>query len=126
MTGHSVFVILHLIALWNGVVWLLITVPAHLIYAVLIRRPLGPDETPTPETHVRCPVCRELVRADAMKCKHCGAALNPVDLDGPKREAEAAEAAAVEKAKTQARIALIGIAIALVVGALIAFARAAA
>ena len=24
---------------------------------------------------VRCPECRELVRADARKCKHCGAAL---------------------------------------------------
>lgn len=24
---------------------------------------------------VRCPACRELVRADAVKCKHCGEAL---------------------------------------------------
>ena len=32
---------------------------------------------PTPETHVRCPDCRELVRMDATKCKHCGAALIP-------------------------------------------------
>lgn len=31
----------------------------------------------TPETHVRCPDCRELVRADARKCKHCGTALIP-------------------------------------------------
>lgn len=34
-------------------------------------------EAPTPETHVRCPDCRELVRRDARKCKHCGAALIP-------------------------------------------------
>lgn len=26
-------------------------------------------------THVRCPDCRELVRKDARKCKHCGTAL---------------------------------------------------
>lgn len=31
----------------------------------------------TPETHVRCPDCRELVRVDARKCKHCGTALIP-------------------------------------------------
>ncbi|MPM60000.1 hypothetical protein SDC9_106846 [bioreactor metagenome] len=31
----------------------------------------------TPETHVKCPDCRELVRRDARKCKHCGASLIP-------------------------------------------------
>lgn len=31
----------------------------------------------TPETHVRCPDCRELVRKDARKCKHCGTPLIP-------------------------------------------------
>lgn len=31
----------------------------------------------TPETHVRCPDCKELVRSDARKCKHCGAGLIP-------------------------------------------------
>lgn len=34
-------------------------------------------EGATPETHVRCPDCRELVRKDARKCKHCGTALVP-------------------------------------------------
>jgi hypothetical protein len=32
---------------------------------------------PTPETHVKCPDCRELILRDAKKCKHCGAALIP-------------------------------------------------
>lgn len=36
----------------------------------------------TPDTHVRCPDCRELVRADARKCKHCGTALVPQSLPG--------------------------------------------
>lgn len=31
----------------------------------------------TPDTHVRCPECRELVRRDARKCKHCGTTLVP-------------------------------------------------
>lgn len=31
----------------------------------------------SPLTHVRCPDCRELVRKDARKCKHCGTALLP-------------------------------------------------
>jgi len=28
-------------------------------------------------THVKCPACRELVLADARKCKHCGTDLSP-------------------------------------------------
>lgn len=31
----------------------------------------------SPETHVKCPDCRELVLRDARKCKHCGIALVP-------------------------------------------------
>ena len=34
-------------------------------------------EVATEWTHVRCPDCRELVRNDARKCKHCGIALTP-------------------------------------------------
>lgn len=34
-------------------------------------------ETATNETHTRCPDCRELVRLDARKCKHCGTPLTP-------------------------------------------------
>lgn len=41
---------------------------------------LPKDETGaviTPQTHVRCPDCKELVRRDARKCKHCGTSLIP-------------------------------------------------
>lgn len=31
----------------------------------------------TPETHVKCPDCRELVLKDARKCRHCGCPLIP-------------------------------------------------
>ncbi len=41
---------------------------------------LAGGEVATPQTHVRCPDCRELVRADARKCKHCGTALVPQQL----------------------------------------------
>lgn len=48
-------------------------------------QPVAADpDRPTPETHVRCPDCRELVRADARKCKHCGAALVPRELQAAK------------------------------------------
>lgn len=40
-------------------------------------------EVATPETHVRCPDCRELVRMDARKCKHCGTSLTPVVVERP-------------------------------------------
>lgn len=35
------------------------------------------EDQATPETHVRCPDCKELVRKDARKCKHCGCSLIP-------------------------------------------------
>jgi hypothetical protein len=36
------------------------------------------NAAPTPETHVRCPDCKELVRKDARVCKHCQCKLTPV------------------------------------------------
>jgi hypothetical protein len=32
---------------------------------------------PTPDTHLQCPDCAELVRKEARVCKHCGAKLKP-------------------------------------------------
>ena len=43
-------------------------------HAALI--PAGSGEA-SPDTHVRCPDCAELVRREARKCKHCGCALVP-------------------------------------------------
>ncbi len=36
----------------------------------------------TPETHTRCPDCREWVRRDAVVCKHCRRTLEPQTM-GP-------------------------------------------
>lgn len=80
--GNLLFIVLHLIAVLFGVVWLMLTIPLHLIYAVLKKKPAAKehDPEPTPETHVRCPDCRELVRADARRCKHCGTSLVPQNV----------------------------------------------
>lgn len=43
---------------------------------VILMTASGPTMA-TPETHVRCPDCREFVLRDARKCKHCGSALVP-------------------------------------------------
>jgi hypothetical protein len=34
-------------------------------------------DEPSPETHIRCPDCRELIIHDARVCKHCGCKLIP-------------------------------------------------
>ena len=77
--GHVLFVLMHLAAVALGAGWLLVTVPAHLIYTA-IRGNKPRVEKPTYSTLVRCPECRELVRRDATKCKHCGCALVPQPL----------------------------------------------
>lgn len=88
---------LGLLFIWVGLAGLLISctvggvlprtssLPASfglLIVGLLLRlafpaRRTDPD-APNPKTHVRCPDCRELVRFDASKCKHCGTALKPL------------------------------------------------
>jgi|LakMenEpi03Aug12_release.lakeMendotaPanAssembly.Ray.scaffolds.fasta_scaffold359378_2 hypothetical protein len=52
----------------------IVAVPIYLI----VRKPLLAS-TPTPETHLRCPDCRELVRKDAKICKHCHCKLVPAE-----------------------------------------------
>lgn len=52
--------------------------PLIAVIFLLIARDLSPQNgMPTPETHVKCPDCREFVLRDARKCKHCGCALIP-------------------------------------------------
>lgn len=77
--GHLIFFILHFIAILFGLWLLVLTLPLHLIYgATRSGGAKSSDEAaPSPKTHVNCPDCRELVRKDARKCKHCGTALVP-------------------------------------------------
>ena len=53
---------------------------ALFVVAVLPSQKAAPRDpnAPSPDTHVRCPDCRELVYKDARKCKHCGITLVPV------------------------------------------------
>lgn len=45
------------------------------LVAVLVMQNL--KGTPSPDTHVKCPDCRELILKDARVCKHCGCKLVP-------------------------------------------------
>ena len=38
---------------------------------------------PSPETHVKCPDCAELVLREARVCKHCGCKLTPLPPEKP-------------------------------------------
>ena len=83
--GHVLFVVLHIVAVLFGFWALLITVPLHLIYgAVTARRDPARPFIPGPGDiragdvgTVPCPECREPVRGDARKCKHCGSVIQP-------------------------------------------------
>lgn len=44
---------------------------------VLVLPSKSSETTPSPDTHVRCPDCKELVLKEARVCKHCGCKLIP-------------------------------------------------
>jgi hypothetical protein len=58
---------------------------AFIVVAVLPSLKKDPM-APTPETHVRCPECREFVFMDATKCRYCGTALVPQSPNTSKAE----------------------------------------
>lgn len=76
---------------FNGLFWMFVVVVGYITFifpGVILHilcivgaaagRNTAPDpNAPTPETHVKCPDCRELVLKDACKCKHCGCVLIP-------------------------------------------------
>jgi hypothetical protein len=57
----------------------LFSVIALLLVIVLpsIKPPVDLADAPSPDSHVKCPDCRELVIKDARKCKHCATTLIP-------------------------------------------------
>lgn len=67
----------------NGFLWFALSVlisPLIAVIALLVTgRAVEPDPNmPTPDTHVSCPACAELVRNEARVCKHCGCKLVPI------------------------------------------------
>lgn len=63
----------------NGFAWFLLGTlfPAFALLVVAVMPVEKPDNSPTPETHVRCPDCKELVLKEAIVCKHCKCKLVP-------------------------------------------------
>lgn len=65
----------------SGIGWIFLSLLISPLLALILlmllpSRRVAPG-TPTPETHVKCPDCRELVFRDARRCKHCGITLVP-------------------------------------------------
>lgn len=84
--GHLVFIILHIISVLFGFVFLIVTIPAHLIYGAVVS---GRNrDRPTEATHRRCPDCMEQVLKGAIKCRHCGCNLRPIDTSPADRDAD--------------------------------------
>jgi len=79
--GHFIFIVLHAVALLNGVFLLIITIPLHLIYAVTRRAAKRAAATapkpPSARTHNRCPDCQEYALKSANVCRFCGRSLQP-------------------------------------------------
>jgi hypothetical protein len=64
----------------SGVGWFFLTVlltPLVILILLVLPSKKTDPEAATPQTHVRCPHCAELVRREAHVCKHCHGALTP-------------------------------------------------
>lgn len=67
----------------HGFGWFLLSILISPLLACILVLALGSKQqavvsgAPTPETHVKCPDCRELVLREARVCKHCGCKLVP-------------------------------------------------
>jgi hypothetical protein len=64
----------------SGSGWFILSVLISPLLAGLLCLAVGPkkdNDRPNPDTHVKCPDCRELVLRDARRCKHCGCTLIP-------------------------------------------------
>ena len=61
----------------NGLGWFILGLigPIIALFAAVLMPKL--EQGPTPDTHVKCPDCKELVLKDANVCKHCGCRLVP-------------------------------------------------
>lgn len=65
----------------SGFGWFIIGLPFGLLALIVVAvmpSLKGRKDAPSPDTHVKCPDCRELVLMDARKCKHCGCPLVPI------------------------------------------------
>ena len=49
-----------------------------LILLLVLKRGDSGMQAATADTHRHCPECRELVRIDARRCKHCQSVISPI------------------------------------------------
>lgn len=68
-SGGAIF-LLNLLLGWTVLGWII-----ALVWAATGN--VSKHGTATPQTHVKCPDCAELVLRDARVCKHCGCKLRP-------------------------------------------------
>jgi len=63
----------------EGIAVLILTFGFAIGYELFVVRSMeeDPKNAPSPNTHVRCPDCKELVLKDAHICKHCHCKLIP-------------------------------------------------
>ena len=65
----------------NGGVWVLLSIVISpvlsLILLLALKNMRENENSPNPNTHVKCPDCKELVFKEAVVCKHCGCKLIP-------------------------------------------------
>jgi heme/copper-type cytochrome/quinol oxidase subunit 2 len=64
--------LLNLVLGWTVLGWLV-----ALIWAATGDVETAANKAPSPDTHVKCPDCAELVLKEARVCKHCGCRLQP-------------------------------------------------
>ena len=62
---------------YSGIKWFILGLIAPGIALFILILMPRPEVVPTPDTHVKCPDCKELVLKEARVCKHCGCKLIP-------------------------------------------------
>jgi hypothetical protein len=85
------------VGMWAGgrgrgpVVWTLISLALSPLLGFILVALIGKDEKKAEAVAIeggdvrKCPMCAELVKREAIKCKHCGAELPPLEEE-PKPE----------------------------------------
>ena len=69
--GFTAILIANLVFGWTVLGWIVILIWANNSNVA------APKTGPSPDTHVKCPDCAELVKREAKICKHCGCKLIP-------------------------------------------------